>query len=242
MLVSGVGGLLGSILATVTAVLTPYHPFIVVVFALSAALGLIVLLERYNRSRPKFRALDPDYDILEKLISFSEESSNQLIYRKRIRLRALRDGLDRYGDKYHWTGGGDAIVTTEIDDQEYRKTGRRNIWQLYEVAFNRSLEKGDEIDVNLVFKLDDPDRVAVPFVSATIEEPTEKLSFEVTLDETPATEAVVEESSHIGANKPSYTWRVPFSGKTASWMIDNPRLLHHYEMRWTSPRRRQLKN
>jgi hypothetical protein len=117
------------------------------------------------------------------------------------------------------------------------KTSRRNFFQHYEVNFGRFLNKGSEVNTEIVWSLSDELHQAVPFISATIEEPTDVLRLNL---ETPVewglTEVVCEISSGQGANRPLSTHSLPFDdhGKV-QWAIEKPKLLHHYEMRWTLP-------
>ena len=66
-------------------------------------------------------------------------------YVRSLRLGALRNGLDIYRDKYHWTGGGTTEPTSTIKGQEAYLTIKKNVWQFYEVRLDRTLNKGEQL-------------------------------------------------------------------------------------------------
>jgi hypothetical protein len=128
-------------------------------------------------------------------------------------------------------------VKSGIAGQTVHLTERKSVWQFYEIRFAKILRKREVIRTELIFELSDPAHSFVPFISASIEEPTEKLSF--TLEVPPGwqiPQVFCETSSCIGA-------RVPFDTEvktfTESVHIDwdpKPRIHFHYEMRWDVPR------
>jgi hypothetical protein len=50
-----------------------------------------------------------------------------MTYKKIKLLHALKDGLDRYIDKYHWTGRGKIIVKSAINEQSVKETIKKNV-------------------------------------------------------------------------------------------------------------------
>jgi len=51
-------------------------------------------------------------------------------------------------------------------------------------------------------------------------------------------EVMCEESCSIGARKPYETKPKPVKNGKVSWEIPQPKLLHHYEMKWTFPEKK----
>lgn len=202
-----------------------------------SGLIFVILYQRYYRYRPTFPALDFDFKIIEKEISYEYKDKTHITYRKKCLLRSLRDNLDVYYDKYHWTGLGRINVKSAIKEHHYRETVKKNIWSCYEIRFQKSLKRGEEIETELIFDLEDIDNKAVPFISATIEEPTDLLVMSVSLpDSLGVREATCETSSSIGARRPFLSKTVPINRNgQANWSIKKPKLLHHYEIRWVFP-------
>jgi hypothetical protein len=187
-----------------------------------------------HKFTPSFDKMEFDFLIKEKRVTYKRAASGEIDYRKWCRLKALKSGLDTYRDKYHWTGTDGSEPCANIRGQQVYTTIRKNVWQFYEVRLQKTLDKGEEIDVEVVWSLDDKDRVAVPFISATVEEPTEKLVLSVELPkDLSITEVVYERASGIGARKPikSEILKLDADGRV-SHPVPSPQLLHHYEIRW----------
>ena len=146
----------------------------------------------------------------------------------------MKNGLDTYTDKYHWTGTTIAAPTATIKGQTAYTTIRKNVWQFYEVRFQKTLNRGDEIETEVAWEFDDADQAAVPFVSATIEEPTDHLCLSVDLTaDLGITEVTTETSSGIGARKPLTSALVVLDPNgRAIYDQPNPQLFHHYEIKW----------
>ena len=96
------------------------------------------------------------------------------------------------------------------------------------------MKKGDTVETELVWDLADNNNKMVPFISATIEEPTDLLIMNVSFPETMQIDSVFcEVSSSLGANKPFEVKKCELDrNKKATWRVRNPKLLFHYEMRW----------
>lgn len=217
------------------ASLEPFKWHLSVVFGALGAFAFLLIRERYNRLRPRFPAIDLDFQILEKAISYEYVERHKMVYRKKIKLKALRNGLDTYRDKYRWTGTGLLSMKSIVQEHDVVETVRKNVWRVYEIRFQRSLRKGDTIETEIEWTLQDDSCSAVPFFSATIEEPTDCLLFNLKI--IPAfgvREVTCEVSSHIGSGRPFKSWTIPVDKHgEAAWRINGPELLYYYEMRWT---------
>lgn len=201
--------------------------------------GLVALLisNLYSRHvyQPRFsRMTDLDFILKEKEIVLQYKSRTELVYTKKIALRALRS-VDSYQDKYRWTGSGAVKLRSGVPGQTVRKVFKKNVWQFYEIRFPGTLTKNQEIKTEIICDLSDGSRAHVPFISATVDEPTEILKFSLIVPDTLAVrECVCEISNSITAKNAleSETKQVDSSGRV-TWIIDKPKLLYHYEMKWT---------
>jgi hypothetical protein len=206
---------------------------------LLGALGAALILRTYYTLR--YHALpkqEYDFEQIEREVSFRYGSSGEYAYRKRILLRALRQGLDCYHDKFKWTGTTPPNIHSAIEDQAVHLTAQKAVWQIYEVRFPRTLNKGEQIETDVVFDLRDEDHSFQPFISTHIEGPTKKLTMKLQVH--PAlgiTHAFCEISSGMGARVPYFTEEksVDRSGQV-TWPIDSPKMHHYYELRWNKPR------
>jgi hypothetical protein len=186
---------------------------------------------------PRFPKPTFDYDVLEKHLTYTFDEYRPVRYIKRCKLRARRSGLTAYVDKYSWTGKGPIVIKSDVPEHAFRERERRNVWQYYEIAFNRTLKKDEEIETELVWTLDDRERVAVPFFSSDIDEPTHRLVLRLELNGTHRVRQVIADSSiTIGSCAPYETHTiVPDRHGVAEWVIKRPKLLHHYELHWVVP-------
>lgn len=234
---TSVFAIIAQLLSEVVDVLEPIKWPLTALLVSMSGLIFIVLYQRYYRYRPTFPALDFDFRIIEKEISYEYKDKTHITYRKRCLLKSLRDNLDVYYDKYHWTGLGRIDVKSAIKEHQYRETVNKNVWRFYEIRLQKSLKRGEEIETELIFDLEDIDNKAVPFLSATIEEPTDLLLMSISLPHSLGVrEATCESSTGIGARRPFLSKTVPIDRNgQVKWSIKEPRLLHHYEVRWSFP-------
>src|SRR5215213_9201293 len=78
----------------------PYKWYITaLLFCLSAFLTILIY-RRYSKFRPYYPRIDCDFEILELEIIYDHLDKNRMVYTKRKKLKALRNGLDRYFDRY----------------------------------------------------------------------------------------------------------------------------------------------
>lgn len=202
-------------------------------FSVISLSGLFAVY-RFDRYRPWFPRLMPEFKIMSRSICYHYHSETKMTYKRRYRLQALRRGADHYVDKYRWTGEGSTTPTSRINGQILRNKRRKNVWQFFDVVFPRPLGRREEIEVELVWELEDPARKAVPFFSVTVEEPTDLLSLELQLpSEFGVTSVVCEHAPYMGAKEvfKSMDKELDRDGKVV-WTISRPKLLHYYEIRW----------
>jgi hypothetical protein len=186
-----------------------------------------------NTLKPDFPVIDANFEILDLKILYDHKEIDRMVYTKRKKVRALKDNLDRYVDRYNWTGKGTVAPQSLRRSEKYVETDRKSTWQYYELRFERALKKGEELDVDVVWNLEDLEKVAVPFISATIEEPTNSLSLKVKFPDGSNVDHVIKEiSPFIGAKMPFSSVREDITEMEYEWIVRKPKLLFHYELRW----------
>ena len=223
------------VLISFVGILVQFRWYLAIIFATGSAWLFLILYQKLSRFHPTFPRLDFDFHILEKEISYEYKDKSRMVYRKRVLVKALRNSLDAYYDKYQWTGSGNVKISSAIKEHQFRETIRKNVWQFYEIRFQKTLSKKETMETELIWELEDTAMKAVPFFSATIEEPTDFLKLNLSLPaELGVKELTCEISSGIGAKKPfsSKTIQLDRNGK-ATWEIRKPKLLYHYEMKWS---------
>jgi len=234
---AALGGGAAALTAQLVPILRPIKWYLVIALAAGLSWGMIVVTRRFGRFRPMFPDIDPDFWIVQKRLKYRYVDREHMTYSKTVRLRALKDGLTLYRDKYRWTGSGVASIVTTNREHEFVDTARKSVWQLYEVRFDKSLRRNELVDAEVVWSLHDPQHTAVPFFSATVEEPTDILTLQVRLNpQLGVREVICEHSSSIGAKRPFQETRHPLNDDGEfTWNIETPKLLHHYEIRWKLP-------
>jgi len=223
------------LLISFVATLAQFKWYLAIIFATGSAWIFLILYQRISRFHPIFPRLDFDFQIVEKEITYEYKEKTHMVYRKRVLVKALKNSLDVYHDKYLWTGSGNVNIISTIKEHQFRETIKKNVWQFYEVRFQKTLAKKESMETEIVWDLEDPTMKAVPFFSATIEEPTDLLKLNLSLPpELGVKEVTCEVSSGIGAKKPfsSKTIQLDRNGKT-TWEIRKPKLLYHHEIKWS---------
>lgn len=211
----------------------PYRNWIVILATAAILLIAILLYGKFNKYRPHYEALDFDFSILETEIVYVHEMKNKMVYTKKKKVKTLKSGLDRYSDKYHWTGRGTLSLSTPISGHKVIETIKKSVWQYYEIKFPRVLKEGEEVQTEVVWTLEDKANVAVPFVSSTISEPTDLLKITLrTPENLGVTRATKEISCSIEAKKPIREDDLILHRGEGTWEVENPKLFHHYELRW----------
>lgn len=203
------------------------------------ACGSIVLVRlyyerKYHDAPPKQQY---DFEQVSRAISFEYKNIETVVYTKSIVLRAKRQGLCSYVDKYRWTGNSDPIISSCVNGQSIHLTQKKNVWQLYQIDFDRQLNKGESVETKLVFTMKEPNHPFTPFISTTIEEPTRFLSLELKIPpKFGVTHVICEIASCMGARVSIHTKTIQLSIDGVAHWEEIPKMHQSYEMKWQLPR------
>lgn len=215
----------------------PLVPYTVHLTAVAVLIALYVAIRQFRvriRNLPSFERLECDFHVLSKELSISFHAPENIRYSKKITLKALRNGLDRFCDKYNWTGRGKVEIRSAHEEHTLQIGERASVWTLYELKFGRTLNKGETIDIEVIWNIEDKDKTATPFLSTTIHEPTDHLMFKLHFADCFGVKQIIcEESPDMGAVRPySSEIKLVNSGQV-EWQPPHPKLLHYYQVRWT---------
>ncbi len=200
----------------------------------------LVAIGRIRLVYPGIPRTEYEFKVLSHRIVYTLSNGGTITYRKLKTLQALKPGLTEYRDKYHWSGDKPPkSISCSSKDHTFTEASRSGVWRNYSIGFQRRLNKGDVIDTEVVWILDDSSHASSPFISATIEEPTRSLEFLLVF---PVDYVVIGAECRVltgmSAKKPleSSYHRAEVNG-TIHWQPrpPHPRLMHHYEMVWTRP-------
>lgn len=222
----------------ITFVISSKFNFTKLDIALIAALVVIlisiisyVIYRRSNKRLPHFDALVCDFHMLKEERVHKWIDKDNYVHKRRYKLKALKDGMTNYTDKFYWTGteytlsGGNHAYTVKKQDES------KDLYDVYDFKFTTPLKKGEVIDLEAMWTAKGP---AKPFFSTTVEEPTDLLIMQVMLYPGCGVKLInCDIESYKGA-------RVPIKSRTETlnsdgefiWPIKDPKLLYHYQINW----------
>jgi hypothetical protein len=239
IVLTGITGLATHIIAFNVKYLMPYA--IVIAITAAAAVGLLGLLvyKHYNPIYNIYTKTDFKYTLLRKEYFYEYIDMHHIIYQKQIKLKVLCENLDRYYDKYNWTGGNKPKkIISANKDHTIVETTKRDSFQQFEVHFGRNYRKGEIIDLHLTFELEDNEKKANPAISSTIVEPTKYLKLKVKISED-YREGVAnaEIFPTIDGRLPLEKYEKNFDNNgVIEWEIPNPQMLLVYSLTWNKPK------
>lgn len=184
---------------------------------------------RYRKNIPQFNAMPSDFEVLEKEFTHQYLEKEKIIHTRRWKLRALREGLSEFKDKYFWTGGKSEMKTTK-EDHRVTPNGTINLYDYYIYHFDRVLKRNDIIEIEVQWVLYGPHKC---FMSTPIEEPTGKLILTIIFPIEWNIKRIFKIISTLQASKVSDQTEVEIKNGTYTWTVSNPKLAHHYEFKWT---------
>jgi len=235
ILLAGITALATHFLAFNINFLMPYA--IVISITVAAGVGFIGLLvyKKYNPIYNIYTKTDFNYIFLRKEYFYEYIDKHQIIYQKHIKLKVICENIDRYYDKYNWTGDDKPkIINSANKDHTIVLTTIRDSFQQFEVHFGRNYKKGEIIDLFLTFQLEDSENKANSAISSTIVEPTKYLKLKVKIskdyrDGAANTEIFPIIDSRIALEKSEINFD---NNGVIEWEITNPTMLLVYSLRW----------
>ena len=218
-------------------VFAPYKILLMVLATVVCLLVGILAYRAMTRNLPRFDRVNADVRILKKTISYDYRSPTQIIYRRQYSLKILRNGVDKFTDRYRWSGKSEIEPKSVKPEHSIHHLAEEHFFRFFEIRFNHAYNRKATVEADVIWDLSDPEGISHPVISATIYEPTDELVMHVILPpkgEIPtATHTIAPE---IGAKINAETWEAPFSNNNVEiWPLQKPRLLHYYELRWKKP-------
>lgn len=238
IVLAGITGLATHIIVLNIKYLIPYA--IIIVITTSAAVGLLGLFvyKQYSPIYNIFTKTDFKYIFLRKECFYEYIDMHHIIYQKQIKLKVLCKNIDRYYDKYNWTGGEKPKISSANKDHTIVPTTKKDSFQQFEVHFGRNYRKGEIIDLHLTFELEDSENKANTAISSTILEPTKYLKLRVKISKDHREGAANAEifpiiDSRIALEKCEKNFD---NNGVIDWEISNPPMLLVYSIRWNMPK------
>jgi len=153
--------------------------WIVVVVVLSCAAGAAVTYAALRRS-PKHR-----FCLKLKELTYVYYDETHMCCTRHFEIESRVHSMDVFTDRYRWSGTGPATLKLTSDGGHViEKEYEREFWQYYDVRLSPPLKKHGTTTVESEIDCVDSGGTAKPFLSTTIEQPTERLVLRVILPST----------------------------------------------------------
>lgn len=100
-------------------------------------------------------------------VEYKYISKQEMMYSKRMALKAVGEGITKYIDKYCWSSHGDDVKVEALDDSHTVKIlRRRQVWDMLEIDFHDRFSRGQVVNTgmkmtNMIDKLG----IAQPFLT-----------------------------------------------------------------------------
>lgn len=217
-------------------------------YLIGAGLALLAVAVALSAQRrwSFYRCHYPPYDfnfvVLSKHITYTRDSVGTVTFKRKLKVKALRSGLDGFADRYLWTGGDASLPTVVSGAAAVLKMEDRpgSIWTFFEVSFGRNLNLGEEFEYEVQQVLDDSQIRSRPFFSTSLEEPTRELIMELHLPADLNVHRCVTETlrgieSMYPFNSEEQELDSIANGYMLKWRVKSPKLYHHYRVHWRWP-------
>lgn len=231
---------LGSVVTGFLTKITPILVLGIIVTVASLVLLIIIfsLLEQ-DRIKRNIKASqqplkgDPPNDlvVLRKEITYKYSKNGPESLIKFYKLCATKDGAHSFLDRYLWTGTGVCVVESLTPGFRITNKHREEFWHFFDVHFDTIL-KGDVIEFELKWNLEDVKGTSVPFLSAMVDIPMDFMSMRVILPE-PSVAYFYSFDSYID-NLPSSRELLRFDMATKSFYreISQPSINQKFLIKW----------
>lgn len=211
---------------------TKLEVWLMAILSALVIINIAYLLYRIlNRKLPVHSPVQCDLQIVREERIHRWVNENEYIHKRRYTIKALRNGLQEYEDKFRWTGTAYRLFGDTEDYSIVAEGEKNNVFDVYRFKFSKPLNKGEEISVEAEWEATGP---AEPFFSTTIEEPTDFLVMRVVLFPQSGVKKVnCEVCPNIGAKLPKdrFVANLDSDGEYI-WEVSKPKILHHYEINW----------
>lgn len=241
---AGIAGVITHALATNNKYLVPYA----VILSISTAFGIgffsIYIYKFHNPLYKIYLKSDLNYIILKKHCTYQYKSYRVMEFKKRIKIKVIGKNIDRYYDKYNWTGYGKVSIASNVKEHKILMTDKRDAFQQFEVYFGKNYKKGEIVEFCITYTFEDYEEKAIPILSTTIVNPTNDLTLKVILPKSfGVVKAYYESFPCIDSRLPLESGVLIFDDSSVEdsntaaveWSIQKPLMLLVYSIKWDMP-------
>ncbi|GLI02946.1 hypothetical protein Pa4123_82240 [Phytohabitans aurantiacus] len=141
-----------------------------------------------RHARPEY-----DWESAEYEYRFDKDDPRQHSQTTRITIRANRDGVELFKNRYRWTGNGKSEITILTPRQRLLTewSSREAGWRYYYVMLDHPLKKGEPATIHIQHELYDSSNTFDPIVAKNVIEPLTSLKLRVIYPESLAPVSVL---------------------------------------------------
>lgn len=202
------------------------------VIALGGAISAVIV-----KSKKRLDCLNPDLLITKSADTYTVLPNNEYMYEKEISVKARHLGVQRYKNKFKWSGEGEIGVSIDCPSQSCTatliKTPDGN-WDSVRVDFSYPLNVGNELSFKLTLKMVDGGKTAKPFLQKFIDDIYPNgLTMNVAWGDPPKElkrEIFSSARSEIALGREDVLGEQ--ISKTTQWRIARPRFGRRYRISW----------
>lgn len=234
---AGITSLAALVISINTKYLIPYAIIITITSAAAVTLLALLIYKHFSPIYNFYIETDFKYIFLQKEYYYEYIDIDHITYKKILTLKVLCEGLDRYYDKYNWTGGYTPVIISDDKNHTIIPTTKRDSFQQFEVLFGRRYRKGDVIKLILTFDLKNSENKATPAISTTIVEPTKHLILHIKIAKDYRKSSAIAQKFPITDSRialENFEKRFDSEGEII-WEIQNPPMLLVYSLSWEVP-------
>jgi hypothetical protein len=205
---------------------------IVGVVALAGAIAAVIV-----KSKKRLDCLNPDLLITKSIDTYTVLPDDEYKYEKEISVKARHLGVERYKNKFKWSGDGQIDVTVDCSSQSCTATLVKTLdgnWDSVRVDFSYPMNVGNELSFKLTLRMSDKGKTAKPLFQKFIDDiyPNGLTMGAVWSD--PPKELKREIFSSARAEIPLGREDVLEGqiSKVTQWPIPRPRLGRRYRISW----------
>ncbi|MBE2185658.1 MAG: hypothetical protein IAE99_02655 [Rhodothermales bacterium] len=190
------------------------------------------LWKTFNKNIPDIPKIISSYSINHRSIVHDVSRESKVIHRRSWNLKSTSRNLRRFTDSFRWTGDGVANIVCKNASYSVKiEEPHQDEYVFYQIDFNKFIKKNQSISFEVEWNLQGQGK---PFISTNILDRTDKLEMTVVFGrDSGIREVICEVFPHPQWVEPEETTTLSVGDEgVVKWIVDNPKLMWHYQMRW----------
>lgn len=157
--------------------LVPYKWLLITASVLAIITIVVFVILRFNQYIPNIPKIKSKLHFTDRHLYYKYITREQIHFMEKISAKANTD-LSTYIFKFHW-GGGAFNLRSGNSEHNISILPQKGPYQRVELDFNRQIHKGEELQIELHFDLEDKEHRAPTLINQAIHSPCNRLCFEI---------------------------------------------------------------